>query len=144
MGPFKANLETTVPLWLALQLKASQKCKIIPPFWFDVQIINEFIEKERRNTTDLTNLQNEEFFEISYIFMSRAHDDVARIVEMRGLIEGLENIRKEKIRRIFDEGRGTVKLVNLTTFEANRLREPLSRLAMMVDRLKKGEREKEK
>jgi hypothetical protein len=35
---------------------------------------------------------------------------------MRGLIEGLENIRKEKIRRIFDEGRGTVKLVNLTTF----------------------------
>ena len=34
VGPFKAGLETHVPLWLALQLKASDKCKIYEPFWF--------------------------------------------------------------------------------------------------------------
>lgn len=48
-------------------------------------------------------------------------------------------MRREKIRKLFEETKGSLslKLINLTTFESNRIREPLSKLGMMADRLRK-------
>lgn len=43
---------------------------------------------------------------------------------------------------MFEQGKGSISLKNLTTFEANRLRDPLSKLATMVDRLKKSDLDK--
>ena len=51
-------------------------------------------------------------------------------------------MRREKIRRLFEENHGNLKLKNLTTYEANRIRDPLSKLGLMVDRLKKSDLEK--
>ena len=76
--------------------------------------------------------------------MSKAPQNITKISLVRGLIEGLENIRREKIRKLFEQNRGSIRLKNLTTYEANRLREPLSKLAVMVDRLKKTELQRNK
>ena len=35
INAFKASIETSVPLWLALLLKKQQKCKILPLFWLN-------------------------------------------------------------------------------------------------------------
>jgi GINS complex subunit 2 len=76
-------------LWLGLQLKANQKCKLIPPFWLDEEVLQDFQDKEKKNPTELINLQHEEFFEISYIYFSQAPDDVPKLPQMRALVEGL-------------------------------------------------------
>lgn len=36
LGPFNPGLPVEVPLWLAINLKQRQKCRLIPPAWMDV------------------------------------------------------------------------------------------------------------
>lgn len=35
LGPFNPGLPVQVPVWLALNLKQRQKCRIVPPEWMD-------------------------------------------------------------------------------------------------------------
>lgn len=57
INEFKANHETTVPLWLALLLKRQQKCKIIPPFWMKESLLIDLNNSENSNS-ELVCLQN--------------------------------------------------------------------------------------
>lgn len=36
LGPFNPGLPVEVPLWLAINLKQRQKCRLLPPEWMDV------------------------------------------------------------------------------------------------------------
>lgn len=36
LGPFNPGLPVEVPVWLAINLKQRQKCRLIPPAWMDV------------------------------------------------------------------------------------------------------------
>lgn len=36
LGPFNPGLPVRVPLWLAVNLKQRQKCRLLPPEWMDV------------------------------------------------------------------------------------------------------------
>ena len=36
VGPFQPQVPVEVPLWLAVNLKQRQKCRIITPDWMDV------------------------------------------------------------------------------------------------------------
>lgn len=36
LGPFNPGLPVDVPLWLAINLKQRQKCRLLPPEWMDV------------------------------------------------------------------------------------------------------------
>ncbi len=36
VGPFNAGMPVDVPLWMAINLKQRQKCRIQPPDWMDV------------------------------------------------------------------------------------------------------------
>ena len=36
VGPFNAGLPVEVPLWMAVNLKQRQKCRIQPPDWMDI------------------------------------------------------------------------------------------------------------
>ncbi|ROJ25223.1 DNA replication complex GINS protein PSF2 [Anabarilius grahami] len=38
LGPFNPGLPVEVPLWLALNLKQRQKCRIVPPEWMDTDL----------------------------------------------------------------------------------------------------------
>lgn len=48
VGPFRASIPVRVPIWLAVNLKKQQKCKIRPPDWMDVDTLDALknIEKE--------------------------------------------------------------------------------------------------
>ena len=141
VGPWKAGVETHVPLWLALQLKASEKCKIYVPFWFDEELLSKISREEKAAKNELTNLQTNEFFEISYVFLSKAADNVKNIHHIRAMVEGIENMRREKIRRLVEDSHGSIRLRYLTSYEANRIKEPLSRLEGLVDRLRRSDSE---
>ena len=44
------------------------------------------MENEKSNKNDLTNLQIDEFFEISYIFLSKSPQNIKKISLVRGTI----------------------------------------------------------
>lgn len=48
VGPFRASIPVLVPIWLAVNLKKQQKCKILPPDWMDADTLEALknIEKE--------------------------------------------------------------------------------------------------
>lgn len=47
-GPFRAGLPLHVPLWLAVHMKKQQKCRIVPPTWFDRDQLEDLKEEEKR------------------------------------------------------------------------------------------------
>ena len=47
VGPFRAGIPVKVPIWLAINLKQQQKCRIICQEWMDVESLNEIKEEER-------------------------------------------------------------------------------------------------
>lgn len=49
IGPFRAGLPLNVPLWLAVNLKQRNKCRIIPPSWMDIDKLEEKKEEEKNS-----------------------------------------------------------------------------------------------
>lgn len=49
IGPFRAGLPVNVPIWMALNLKQRQKCRIIPPDWMNVEKLQEVKEEESQS-----------------------------------------------------------------------------------------------
>ncbi len=49
VGPFRAGLPVVVPLWLALNLKQQNKCRILTPEWMDVEKLEEIKEEEKNS-----------------------------------------------------------------------------------------------
>lgn len=43
-GPFRANQEVDVPLWLAINLKQSKKCNFVIPSWLTLEMLQEILE----------------------------------------------------------------------------------------------------
>lgn len=49
IGPWKAGIASTVPLWLALQLQAKSLARIVPPDWLEVNNLKAIIDFEKNN-----------------------------------------------------------------------------------------------
>lgn len=47
VGPFRAGLPVKVPLWVALNLKQQQKCKIIHQDWMNTEKLQSVLEEEK-------------------------------------------------------------------------------------------------
>lgn len=47
VGPFRASLPVRVPLWMAINLKQQQKCKIQQPDWMEVDKLEYIRESEK-------------------------------------------------------------------------------------------------
>lgn len=48
-GPFRAGLPMNVPLWLGVMLKQKQKCRMVPPDWMDIEVLENIKEEEKRS-----------------------------------------------------------------------------------------------
>lgn len=62
VGPFIAGLPVNVPLWMALNLKQQQKCKICCPDWMEIEILEKIKTDEIGNgylftKTELCNVK---------------------------------------------------------------------------------------
>lgn len=49
IGPFRAGIPVSVPIWVALNLRRNQKCVIVPPNWMDVQALEDKLEEEKNS-----------------------------------------------------------------------------------------------
>lgn len=46
VGPFVAGLPVNVPLWMAINLKLQQKCKICCPDWMNINTLEDLKKEE--------------------------------------------------------------------------------------------------
>ena len=73
-GPLEAGVACSVPLWLALFLKQSRKCRIVQPAWMNAERIGEMVEAESGSA--LFTPIPEHFIAIVRLLTTLAADDV--------------------------------------------------------------------
>ncbi|XP_030060410.1 DNA replication complex GINS protein PSF2 [Microcaecilia unicolor] len=122
LGPFNPGLPMEVPLWLAVNLKQRQKCRIVPPEWMDVEKLEEIREQERREDT-FTPMPSPHYMELTKLLLNHASDNIPKADEIRTLVKDIWDTRLAKLRlsadRFVREQETYAKLDNLTLMEIN-------------------------
>nr|XP_036849760.1 DNA replication complex GINS protein PSF2 isoform X1 [Manis javanica] len=79
LGPFSPGLPVVVPLWLAINLKQRQKCRLIPPEWMDVEKLEKIRDHERKEET-FTPMPSPYYMELTKLLLNQK-----AVVDPRGL-----------------------------------------------------------
>ncbi|OWR45505.1 probable DNA replication complex GINS protein PSF2 [Danaus plexippus] len=121
-GPFRAGLPMNVPLWLAVMLKQKQKCRIVPPDWMDIEIL-EGIKEEEKKSRFFTKMPNEHYMVEAKLILGAANEDIPRAAEIKTIIKDIWDIRMSKLRTSMDalmkSGGSYGRLDHLTMMEIN-------------------------
>uniref|UniRef100_A0A5B7AEY6 DNA replication complex GINS protein PSF2 n=1 Tax=Davidia involucrata TaxID=16924 RepID=A0A5B7AEY6_DAVIN len=123
-GPFRPQIATQVPMWLAVALKKRGKCTIRPPEWMSVEKLTQVLEAERDSERFFQPLPFH-YVEISRLLFDHARDDIPDVYMVRSLIEDIKDVRFHKIGtglEIISERTHALKLKNLSAMEVNIVR----------------------
>ncbi|XP_072373971.1 DNA replication complex GINS protein PSF2 isoform X1 [Scyliorhinus torazame] len=122
LGPFNPGLPVDVPVWLAINLKQRQKCRIVVPDWMDVEKLEQIKEQERKENT-FTLMPNPHYMELTKLLLNHASDNIPKADEIRTLIKDTWDTRIAKLRLSADnfvnQQEVHAKLDNLTLMEIN-------------------------
>ena len=97
VGPFKAGLPLSVPLWLALSLRQRQKCRIIQPYWMTEDNLEAVKEAEKLSAM-FTELPDPYLFVKAQLIMDVGNSDLTKADEVRTIIKDIWDIRQSKLR----------------------------------------------
>ncbi|KAK6929347.1 GINS subunit, domain A, partial [Dillenia turbinata] len=123
-GPFRPQIATEVPLWLAVALKKRGKCTIRTPQWMSVEKLTQVLEAERDSPREFQPLPFH-YVEISRLLFDHARDDIPDIYMVRSLIEDIRDVRFHKVEtglETISARTHAVKLKNLSAMEVNIVR----------------------
>ncbi|XP_074205410.1 DNA replication complex GINS protein PSF2 [Camelus bactrianus] len=122
LGPFNPGLPVEVPLWLAINLKQRQKCRLVPPEWMDVEKLEMMRDHERKEET-FTPMPSPYYVELTKLLLNHASDNIPKADEIRTLIKDVWDTRIAKLRvsadRFVRQQESHAKLDNLTLMEIN-------------------------
>lgn len=125
LGPFNPGLPVDVPVWLALNLKQRQKCRIVPPEWMDVEKLEEMRDLERKEDA-FTPVPSPYYMELTKLLLNHASDNIPKADEIRTLVKDIWDTRIAKLRLSADsfisQQEAHAKLDNLTLMEINTIR----------------------
>ena len=97
VGPFKAGIPCTVPLWLAVSFRQRQKCRILQPDWMTVPTLEEVKEVEKQSMM-FTELPDKFLFVKTQLILDVGNEDIPRVDEIRTIIKDIWDIRQSKLR----------------------------------------------
>ncbi|XP_063620925.1 probable DNA replication complex GINS protein PSF2 [Cydia splendana] len=143
-GPFRAGLPMNVPLWLAVMLKQKQKCRMVPPDWMDIEVL-EGIKEAEKTSRFFTKMPNEHYMVEAKLILGTAPEDVPRAAEIKTIIKDIWDIRMSKLRTSMDAlmkaGGSYGRLDHLTMMEINSVKpllpeamDELHRIQMMTSK----------
>ncbi|KAI8480336.1 DNA replication complex GINS protein PSF2 [Branchiostoma belcheri] len=129
IGPFNPGLPVQIPLWMAINLKQRQKCRIQPPDWMDVEKLQEKKDEEEGSALFMPML-NKHYMEVAQLLLTHATDDIPRADEVRTLIKDIWDIRTAKLRSSVDkfvsDQESHAQLDDLSLMEINTMRQFLT------------------
>ncbi|XP_076183282.1 DNA replication complex GINS protein PSF2-like protein isoform X2 [Ptiloglossa arizonensis] len=125
IGPFRAGLPAQVPIWLAVNLKQQQKCRILGQDWMNTDDLNEVKEEEKLSKL-FTKMPSNHFMDEAQLLLSVASDDISDADRIRTAVKDIWDIRMSKLRTSIDaflKSEGLhAKLDHLTAMEINSVR----------------------
>ncbi|KAJ9594891.1 hypothetical protein L9F63_013816, partial [Diploptera punctata] len=125
VGPFRAGLPVKIPIWMALNLRQRQKCRIMAPDWMDPEKLEE-IKEEESQSRYFTKMPSEHYMVEGFLLLDAAAEDIPRSDEIRTIIKDIWDIRMSKLRSSIDafvkSGGSHAKLDHLTALEINSIR----------------------
>lgn len=143
-GPFIPNVPTSVPLWLALQLRQQHKCRLVPPAWLSPDPLEALKETERGSPL-FAAMPDPHCFEIAALVLHNAVEDVPRSEEVRTLLKDLLDLRQAKLRQSADafmrSGAPSAKVDNTTMLELHAVRALLTKALDQASELAQAARE---
>ena len=144
-GPFTPGVSTTVPLWIALNLKKKGKCRIITPEIYEIENLQITLDQElKHSSTELAPLEHY-FFEIFQILAKSCPEDIEDFVKARSLVEDLKMKRSIKITSSFQKMKNPERVLlvkNFTNYELQMQKSILGEVLEQYGKLKDLEREK--
>ncbi|KAJ8302758.1 hypothetical protein KUTeg_019154, partial [Tegillarca granosa] len=108
VGPLNPGLPVDVPLWMAVNLKQGQKCRINPPEWMDIVVslyISDSLQDKKQEETDskfFTKMPSKHYMELTQILLNCATDDIPHADEIRTLVKDIWDLRIAKLRSSID------------------------------------------
>ena len=96
VGPFRANLAIDVPLWLALSLRQSQRCRIECPSWLDATYLIQQCEREKADVSVFAALPYH-YIETAHMLLTLARDDIPQADRCEELVRDVIELRRQKI-----------------------------------------------
>uniref|UniRef100_UPI00358EB721 DNA replication complex GINS protein PSF2 n=1 Tax=Myxine glutinosa TaxID=7769 RepID=UPI00358EB721 len=139
LGPFNPGLPVQVPVWLALNLKQRQKCRVQVPEWMDVEKLQEIKEQEQESDI-FTPMPNPHYMELSKMLLHQAPDDIPNADDVRTLLKDVWDTRMAKLRLSMDSfvkrQESHAQLTNLTLMEINTVRPFLLEALNQLHRLR--------
>ncbi|XP_046965013.1 probable DNA replication complex GINS protein PSF2 [Vanessa cardui] len=138
-GPFRAGLPMNVPLWLAVMLKQKQKCRMVPPDWMDIEVL-ETIKEEEKISRFFTKMPHEHYMVEAKLILGVAAEDIPRAAEIKTIIKDIWDIRMSKLRTSMDalmkSGGSYGRLDHLTMMEINSVKPLLPQAMDELHRIK--------
>mmetsp|Transcript_18308 Transcript_18308/g.28734 ORF Transcript_18308/g.28734 Transcript_18308/m.28734 type:complete len:330 (-) Transcript_18308:139-1128(-) len=116
VGPFRAGMDTEVPLWMATMLRRRKLAKIIAPSWMDVSVLKEVLafERDPKEASFSSDIPFRHA-EISQVILSACRagsgtggsgamgdggeSEVPNADQVKLLLEDIQRVRMDKIRR---------------------------------------------
>jgi len=95
-GPLQAGLPCELPLWLALQLRKSEKVTIESPAWMSVAELERNLQNERTNAS--FEPMPYYYIEVAKLLLAHARVDIASPDQVSTLLQDLQNIRMDRVR----------------------------------------------
>jgi GINS complex subunit 2 len=142
IGPIKPNEQITVPLWLAIKLRRSGKCKIVIPDWLRAHHLRAYLESEKTERT-FTQLPAY-FISISLQLLKFAAQDFPDNEQhtAKQLLYDLQAVRSDKINNGIMTGlmqqEGAVigyQMNNITSSEIQKIRKMTNLLLTKLNKI---------
>lgn len=138
-GPFRPGLPVYIPLWFAMHLRKQQKCRIVPPHWMNVDLLEEKKEEEKQ-TRYFTRMPSDHYMVEAKLILSLFPEDIPQSQIIRTLIKDIWDMRTSKLRTLMDAivkgDDDYAKLDNLSMIEIYTVRPLLPQILDLVDRFK--------
>ena len=88
-SPFRPGIPVQVPLWMAINLKQRQKCRLSAPEWMNVETLTQLKEDEAQSRA-FTCMPDEHYMVTTQLILGAAPHDVANSDEIRTLVKVCE------------------------------------------------------
>ena len=126
-GPFYPNTPSQVPLWLALHLRETDTCTIVPPYFMSAPYLSDILLRETEDNDNYQPLPYY-YYEISTQLLRVAKKDIPDVTEVIRLLSEVHVTRKQKLTKAisgFSRQNLSVPgltLTNLASFEIELLK----------------------
>ncbi len=139
VGPFRAGQPVEVPLWVALNLRQRQKCRLLQPDWMTPDRL-ESVREDEKDSQFFTRLPaNGHMFAVAQLVLDVALADLTHADRVKSIVKDIWDVRQAKLRKsvnaLVQSGQKHAKLDHLELIELNAVRPLLPHTLDQIQRL---------